>query len=285
MIPPKSLVPASAEHKVTLLISSFCKADNSDSDWPSDSAAAVVRLISRSFNSLRVLFLIPAKSLVPASAEHKVRPLISSVCKTDNSDSDWPSDSAAAVVRLILHSLISSRVLGLIPAKSLVPASAEHKVTPLISSFCKADNSDSDWPSASAAAVVRLISHRLISSRVLCLIPAKSLVPASAEHKATPLIVSFCKADNSDSDWPSASAAAVVRFILHSSSSSRVLCLIEATSLVTASAEHLGEKREKRMTRSNFGNKDASSTALFDVKKGQMIDKEHLRGFGTCFKI
>ena len=117
------------------------------------------------------------------------------------------------------------------------------------------------------------------------MIPAKSLVPASAEQKVTPLIFSFCKADNSDSDWPSASAAAVVRFILLSSRSSRVLCLIEATSLVTASAEHLAKERERRMTRSNFGNKDASSTAPFDVKEHQLIDKEHLRGFGTCFKI
>ena len=200
MIPAKSLVPASAEHKVTSLISSFFKADNSDSDWPSDSAAAVVRFILLSSKYSRVLCFIPAKRLVPASAEHKVTSLISSFFKGDNSDSDWPSDSAAAVVRFILLSSRSSRVLCLMPAKSLVPALAEHKVTSLISSFFKADNSDSDWPSDSAAAVVRLISLSLRTLRVLCLIPAKSLVPASAEYKVTPLISSFCKADNSDSD-------------------------------------------------------------------------------------
>ena len=238
MIPAKSLVPASAEQKVTPLISSVCKADNSDRDWPRDSTAAVVRFILLSSKYSRVLCLIPAKSLVPASSEHKVTPLISSVFKVDNSDSDWPSDSAAAVVRLISLSFRSSRVLCLIPAKSLVPASAENKVTPLISSFCKADNSDSDWPSDSAAAVVRFILLSSRSSRVLCLIPAKSLVPASAEHKVTSLISSFFKADNSDSDRPSDSAAAVVRLISHSLISLRVLCLIAAKSLVPASAEH-----------------------------------------------
>ena len=173
----------------------------------------------------------------------------------------------------------------MIPAKGLVPASAEHKVTPLISSVCKADNSDSDWPSASASAVVRLISLSFNPLRVLCLIPAKSLVPASAEHKVTPLISSVCKADNSDSDWPSASAAAVVRLISLRSSSSRVLCLIAVTNFVTASAEHSAKERERRITRSNFGNKDASSTAPFDVKEENFTDKEHLRGFGTFFKI
>ena len=144
MIPAKSLVPASAEQKVTPLISSLRKADNLDSDWQSASTAAVVRLISLSLRTLRVLCLIPAKRLVPASAEHKVTPLISSIRKADNSDSDLPSDSAAAVVRFILLSSKYSRVLCLIPAKRLVPASAEYKVTPLISSVCKADNSDSD---------------------------------------------------------------------------------------------------------------------------------------------
>ena len=61
--------------------------------------------------------------------------------------------------------------------------------------------------------------------------------------------------------------------------------MIEATSLVTASAEHLAKERERLMTSSNFGNKDASSIASFDVKEQYVIDKEHLRGFGTFFKI
>ena len=100
-----------------------------------------------------------------------------------------------------------------------------------------------------------------------------------------PLISSFCKADNSDSDWPSDSAAAVVRFILLSSSFSRVLCLIALTNFVTASAEHRAKERERQVTLSNFGNKDASSTAPFDVKEENSIDKEHLRGFGTWFNI
>ena len=100
-----------------------------------------------------------------------------------------------------------------------------------------------------------------------------------------PLISSFCKADNSDSDWPSDSAAAVVRFVLLSLSFSRVLCLIALTNFVTASAEHRAKERERQVTRSNFGNKDASSTAPFDVKEENSIDKEHLRGFGTWFNI
>ena len=203
MIPAKRLVPASAEEKVTSLISNVCKADNSDSDWPSASTAAVVRFRLLSTRFSRVLCLIPAKSLgslVLASAEHNVTPRMYSVCKADNSDSDWPSASAAAVVRFISLSTKDLRVLCLIPAKRLVPASAEQKVTSLIFSVCKADNSDSDWPSASTAAVVKFSLVSTSSSRVLCLIPAKSLVPASAEHKVTPLITSACKADNSDSD-------------------------------------------------------------------------------------
>ena len=156
---------------------------------------------------------------------------------------------------------------------------------PLMLSVCKADNLDSDWPSASAAAVVRLISLSSNFLRVLCLIPEKSLFPASAGHKVTSSIFSVCKADNSESDWPSASAAAIVRFMSLSSSSSRDLCLIAVTNFVTASAEHSAKERERRMTRSNFGNKDASSTAPFDVKEENSIDKEHLRGFGTWFKI
>ena len=38
------------------------------------------------------------------------------------------------------------------------------------------------------------------------------------------------------------------------------------------------------MTFSYLGNRVASSTAPFDVRLHRLIDKEHVRGFGTCFK-
>ena len=74
---------------------SLCQADNSDSNWPSASATADVRLISLSFRCLRVRCVIEATNLVTTSSENSDKPLICSAFKGDNWGSDWQSASAA----------------------------------------------------------------------------------------------------------------------------------------------------------------------------------------------
>ena len=103
-------------------------------------------------------------------------------------------------------------------------------------------------------------------------------------HPLEPFICSSSKAVNSGSNWLSNSTTAGVRVTPLSSSSLRDSCLIAATNVDTASAEHSAKWRSRRVTVSNLGNKDANSTAPFDVKKQCLIERMHLCGFDTCFK-
>ena len=217
------------------LIFSVSKADNSGSDWPSSSAATGVRWISLSSSISRVLCLMAATNFDDASLENLVEPLMLNIRRADNSGSDWPSAVAAPEVRLILLSSSSSRVLCLIAATSPVTASSEQSAKPLIFSVCKADNSGSDWLSASAAAEVRCISLSSSFSRVVCFIAETSLATASSKNVAMPVIFSVRKADNSGSHCLNASAADDVRLILRISRCSRDLCLTAKTNVVTAS--------------------------------------------------
>ena len=258
LIAETNFVTPSSEHSVNPLIFSVCKADNSGSNWPSASATADVRLISLNSSFSRGLCLITSINLVTASAENSghrfilssrntgnsncklypSEPLISSFCRDGNSGNDWTSVTAAADVRFIPLSCSSSRVLCLIPVTNFATASSEDSVKPLIFSVCKADNSGNAWPRAMVAADVRFILLSFSSLRVLCLIAVTNFVTASSEHSIRPLTLNVRKADNSGSDWASDPATVDVRFMRHSSSSSRVLCLIAETNFVTASSEH-----------------------------------------------
>ena len=217
------------------LIFSVSKADNSGSDWPSSSAATGVRWISLSSSISRVLCLMAATNFDDASLENLVEPLMLNIRRADNSGSDWPSAVAAPEVRLILLSVSFSRVLCLIAATNPVTESSEQSAMPLIFSVRKADNSGSDWLSASAAAEVRCISLSSSSSRVVCFIAETSLASASSENLAKSLIVRLRKADDSASHCPSTSAVNDVRLILRIWRCSRVLCLTAVTNVVSAS--------------------------------------------------
>ena len=215
--------------------SSVCKDDCWRNNWASASAADV-RLIPCRYSWVRFLCLIKATNFVTALSEHSVKERMLSACKDDNSGSNWTSSTATADVRLIPWRYSWSRFLCFTEATNFVTASSEHSVKEPKLSVRKADNSGSNWPSASAAADVRLILRSSSFSRVLCLIAATDFVAASSEHSFKELMLSLLKADNSGNNWPRASANVDVSLITLSSTSSTGLCLKTSKSLVIAFA-------------------------------------------------
>ena len=288
---------------------SVCKDDGSRNNWPSASATADVRLIPWRHSSSRFLCFIEATNFVTASSEGSVKERMLSVCKVDNSGSNWPSASATVDVRSMLLSSSFSIVLFLITSIKLNTPSEELSVKPRIfsvdndnhkvhpsdprnSSVCKNDGSRNNWPSASGTADVRLIPSRYSWTRFLCLKEATNCACDS-------LILSLGKGDNSEdtvqepkgspwqgdntgSNWPGASAAADVTFILLSSSFSRVSCLIAATNFIAASSEHSFKKLMLTLLKADkSGNNWPRASANVDVT---LIALSSTSSTGLCLK-
>lgn len=132
---------------------------------------------------------------------------------------------------------------------------------------------------------LKLEKSRRFTARNVSSYPLRS-ASISSTCRVLPTIpqnTSFFRDVSLGRDRPSAAAVAWVRLMNLSVSNSRVLCLMQETSLTTASTEQIPKSRSSVLRLLNRGNKPASFNTRDDVNRESLASYNwHVRGLGIC---